>query len=76
MTKPETFGYFFKDEPQFKTSMSRAQCASYLKAVRDIGNGNRKRYEVKRIGKSAFSVKLHYSDAPTALIEAEHVPKH
>jgi hypothetical protein len=71
MNKPETFGYFFSDEPQFKTSMSRAQCAAYLKAVRHIGNGNRTRYKVKRTGRAQFSVQLHFSNTPTALIEGE-----
>ena len=70
MRKPQEFAYFFSDEPQFRTTTSRPWLASYLRALRNIANGNRKRHAVQRIGKGRFTVQTRHPNSPTAVIEA------
>ncbi len=73
MAKHQNFDYFFSDEPQYKTTIGRAWLASYLTALRNIPNANRKRYAVKRLGKGRFTVQNRYPNSPTAVIQAQGV---
>lgn len=69
MSKPQTFDYFFSDEPQYTVPLSRAYCAAWLKSLRNISNRNRIRYAIRRTGKGQFTVQVNHRNAPLAIIK-------
>lgn len=62
----------FIDEPQYRTTMSRAETANRLWSYRCKSNGNKKRYSVMLEKPGVYLVTLRYSGAPTALIDTKH----
>lgn len=59
--------YYFSDEPQFVSVVDRKWTADYIRSLRNINNGNRQRYTVKRTN-AGFSIRLNYPNSPTAII--------
>jgi len=59
--------FMFTDEPQFMTSMSRAEAANKLRSYRNVTNGNKKRYTVT-IVPNGYTVQLNYPGSPIGLI--------
>ena len=59
--------FHFVDEPQFKTTMSRAETAHRLWSYRNKENGNCKRFSVTK-GDKGYFVALRYSGSPVAFI--------
>jgi hypothetical protein len=59
--------FMFVDEPQFMTSMSRAEAANKLWSYRNVTNGNKKRYTVMTVS-NGYTVQLKYPGSPIGLI--------
>ena len=71
MKKADVF-FYFADEPQFKTLSSRQWTSNYLRACRNVENGNKRRFSVRRVMPGYFTVKLNTCNYPTAVLIVNH----
>jgi hypothetical protein len=57
----------FTDEPQFKTTMSRAEASNRFWSYRNKENGNNKRFSITK-AENGYFVALRYNGSPVAFI--------